>query len=129
MFFLKKGHTTACVGVILLLLVSCKSSQTDTSSLQDAIHAVIPVVSSTTYNEDRTLILVVAEPGNNEFSEFAVLNVRSHEVMLQKKFRPGHVKWAEANLIELLDAPGIIETDKRIEDYIQYLKINLPSKK
>lgn len=127
MFFLKKS-LLVLIGVIILLPTACKSSKNDSTSLENVIQSAISNVGTTTYNNDHTYVLVVEQPGQNEFLSYVVVNVSTHDIVFKKKFRPGHVKWSDNTTIEILDIPGMIENNKDIEEYIQYQSVITPSK-
>ena len=48
--------------------------------------------------------------------------------ILEKKIRPGYVKWFNDNQLELQDIPGMIEKNKTAADYIQILTLPSTSK-
>lgn len=125
MFFSKKWQF-----LLILVLVSsgCKTSKSDTSTIESVAQDYISNIGTTTYNADKTYLLAVEElTPENEFIKFVVLSVSDQKIILEKQFRPGHVKWFDNTTIELLDTPGMIEENKKSEDYIQYLPIILKS--
>ncbi len=127
MFVLKKCKLLL-IGVVLLLPSACKTSKKDSTTLDQVIQSSVATVGTTTYNPGHTYVLVVEQPSQNEFLTFIVVNVTTHEIVLKRKFRPGHVRWSDSTTIELLDVPGMIESNKNIEEYIQYVSVTPPSK-
>ncbi len=127
MFFLKKY-------LFLLVLVSfvysgCKTPKNDSTSLDTVIQRSISNPSTTSYNNEKTYLLVVEEQtADQELIKFLVIEVSNQKIVLEKKFRPGHVKWKDNSTIELLNVPGMIELNKSMEDYIQYISIPTQTK-
>jgi len=110
--------------MLALLLSGCKTSKSDTSTIERAAQHYISNIGTTTYNSDKTYLLVVEErSAENELIKFVVLTVSSQKIVLEKQFRPGHVKWFDNTTIELLDIPGMIEENKNSQDYIRYIPI------
>ncbi len=113
--------------LLCIALSACKTSKKDTVStvsIETVIQTSIANVGIQTNNAAKTYLLVVEEAtAGNEFLKFIVLNVSDQKIVLEKKFRPGHVTWFDNTTIELLDMPGMIEATKKSEDYIRYIKI------
>ncbi len=122
MSFLKKW-------LFLLVFVSfpysgCKTTKNDPTSLETVIQRSIPNAFTTSYNNEKTYLLVVEEQTpDKELIKFLVIQVSNQKIVLEKKFRPGHVKWKDNSTIELLNVPGMIELNKSIEEYIRYISI------
>lgn len=112
------------VGLTCICIWQCKSAKKDTSTLESIIEQSIPIVGETFYNKNNTYLLIIEANTDTEFRKFAVIDLTLKEIVLEKKFRPGHVKWFDNSTIELLDSPGIIAENKKAEDYIQYISIH-----
>lgn len=122
MSFLKKWLFV--VGFVSFFWIGCKTSKNDSASLEIVIQDSISKVYTRTYNQDSTYLLATEEQtSEKEFIKFMVVNLQDQKIVLEKKFRPGHVRWFDKTTLELLDAPGMIKADERINDYIQYIKI------
>ncbi len=126
MVFRKK--TYFIVVAVVLIFGQCKSSKTETTNIDSIIQHSIQHVDHITYNNSRTYLLAVEAADQNELIKFVVIEIETQKIILEKKIRPGYVKWFNDNQLELLDIPGMIEKNKTTADYIQILTLPSTSK-
>lgn len=59
---------------------------------------------------------------------FIVLEIATCKIIEQGFFRPGYIKWASSNEIELLDLPGALEGDKDLTIFKKTISIKTQRK-
>lgn len=100
---------------LILILVSCKPTQTQTTTdpLQLA-EVVLGKGLEQYFNQSESHILFVqpAKAYPNQPIKFLVIEKNSGKAVFEKSFRPGYVKWRDDRTIEYEDLPGIVKQNE-----------------
>lgn len=81
------------------------------------------LTSSLNQSQEYILFVQKADPSSLQPIRFMVMEVKTQQVVLQKDFKPGYVKWSGEYQVEWLDQPGIIQSDEPLSKYVQFATV------
>lgn len=113
------------VGLIGLVVLACKTGvipDSDSIALETIAQEKLGEEVTSTVNQTEEYILFVQKinPTSLQPVRFIVLEIKTQQVVLQKEFKPGYVKWSGDYQIEWLDQPGMIKPEETLSSYVQF---------
>jgi hypothetical protein len=107
------------------LAIACKSVPSpDGQSAEAAVKEYLGADFETIPSPEKRFILYVqrtsvANPSSGTYSRFMVVNAADGHLVLKESFRPGYVKWTEANVLEILSVPGTLKEGDDLANHIR----------
>lgn len=114
--------------LIGLVVLACKTGvlpESANTSLDAIAREKLGDELTSTVNKTDEYILFVQKinPSSLQPVRFIVMEVKTQQVVLQKDFKPGYVKWSGEYQVEWLDQPGIIQSDEPLSKYVQFATV------
>lgn len=114
---------------VLVFLCSCKSANTQGQSKDPPKMIAIAKLGNEIDlfpNSGGSYILYIQKPFNpNPLNvlKFIIVQTSDNEVVYEKTFVPGYVKWITDSTIEILSVPGSIRENEDLSDYKRIIDI------
>ncbi len=114
-----------------LLALSCKTVVQNQLTIEDINKTASEKLGAgleSVVSPDERYILFVQPTGNSQMKQairFVVIQVGTGEIVLEKSFLPGYVKWIGSSTIELLDLPGIIQEHEDLNKYKKTIDVSI----
>lgn len=114
---------------VATLMCGCKTTVQNQQQTEDAKTIAISKLGSpieSFKSPDGHYELFVQQPNNSPMKQplkFLVIQINTNQVVMEKSFMPGYVKWIDDTTLELLDMPGIIRGDEDLTDYKKIIDV------
>ena len=114
---------------VLIFLCSCKSANTQGQEWNQAKKTAIAKLGNEIDlfpNSAGTYVLYIQKPYNpNPLNVlmFIIVQTSDNEVVYEKTFVPGYVKWITDSTIEILSVPGSIKENEGLSDFKRIIDI------